>query len=48
MSGGTKTSFTIDPELLRRFSKYVFNAHGNRKQSEQLEIAIKEYLEKRE
>lgn len=47
MSDG-KTSMTVDPELWRRFTKYVFDKFGNRKQREQLEVAIREYLEKRE
>ncbi len=44
-----KTSFIIDEDLHRRFLSFVVKKHGSmRKLSEEIEQAIREYLERHE
>ena len=46
MSNRIRTSISIDRELWREFALWVFTEYGNRKASDHIEIALREYLEK--
>ena len=46
MSNRIRTSISIDRELWREFALWVFTEYGNRKASDHVETALREYLEK--
>ena len=48
MSNRTKTSLHLNKELWKEFQLWVFMNYGNRKASEHVEIALREYLERHE